>query len=244
MTMTHPDDETLLRSAHGELPVGERAVVEGHLASCAACRGRISRMSDDEREVLGLLRELDAPGPVVTVDGVFARAARGRRLRFRMAAGIILAVTVAGAAAAMPGSPIRRWVRETIARLSDDAPARLPAPAASQPTPAPMSGVAVAPGASFVIRVERPAGRGVVVVSLTDDSAIVARAPLGAATFTADVGRLVVTLRDSVVEVVLQIPRVAPSVEVRAGGERVFLKRGARITTGVTPDDAGRYRVP
>lgn len=220
--MTHLDEEQVQRLLHRELaPPQERAIRE-HLAECLACRGRFAAVQQDEDEVHALLRHLDHPPPRVDAHAVAARA-RAREVRWvRWAAGVGLALGLAGAAYAAPGSPLPAWVEVVVEWMSGGS--------AQTPADPGGAGIAVAPGRALVILFTSPQAEGHAQVSLTDAVDVAVRAPSGAATFTADVDRLVIDNSGSAATFDIQIPRAAPRVEIRVAGVRVFLKEGPRVT--------------
>ncbi|MGH7672815.1 MAG: zf-HC2 domain-containing protein, partial [Gemmatimonadales bacterium] len=99
----HLDDEQVQRLLHRELAPPVETSVRAHLAQCASCRGRVAEAEREETEVYALLRHVDDPPPPVDARAVVARA-RARGLgRLRWAAGVLLALGLAGAAYAAPG---------------------------------------------------------------------------------------------------------------------------------------------
>jgi anti-sigma factor RsiW len=216
----HLDIERLQRFLDGELSAPEQGVVREHLAQCAACRGRVAEARQADAELQAQLRQLDHEPPRITAAQVVARAmGRGPRIRrFRWAAGIVLALGIAGAAYAAPGSPLRGWVRAALTWVGAGRVEQAPA------------GIAVAPGAGLVITFTSAQTAGLVRVSLTDGAEVVVRAPRGAGTFTSDVERLVIHNSGPAATFDIEIPRAAPRVEIQVQGARLFLKEGSRVT--------------
>jgi hypothetical protein len=200
---------------------------------------------DDEpaEAVQALLRALDHPVPKVTAKDIAARAlASGRVTRaWRWAAAVLLTVSIAGAAFALPGSPLRRWAATLGAVVTGwgrVGPRPAPAPQAPSQDRG-RAGIAVAPGRSLVIVFDRPAPAAVVLVSLVGGDEVIVRAPAGSATFTADAGRLTVEGRGASPPgsaavpdtFAIEIPRQSRRVEIRVGPARVFLKERDHITS-------------
>lgn len=245
MTMlTHPNEEVLQRFRHGELLAHQMHDCDEHNAVCALCRERTAKLAQDEDEVLALLRSLDEPAAPVPLAALVARAkTQTRRAWYRLAASILLTGTALGAAYAMPGSPLKKWLGFLAARVAREAPAVRRTEKSAAGTPQATSGIAVAPGARFVIRFDATAPNSEAIVSFTDDSTLSVRAALGSATFTSEAGRLLVEPRGSELAVEIEIPRLAPRVEIQVAGERVFVKEGTRVIT--TQASSGeRYRIP
>jgi hypothetical protein len=211
---------------------------------------------DDEPTdvVQALLRALDHPVPRVTAETIAARARASGRVTpaWRWAATVMLTLGVAGAAFALPGSPLRRWASALGAvvtgRGRPDA-----GPGAAPQVPSPdrgRAGIAVEPGRSLLIIFDRPASAAMVLVSLGGDAEVIVRAPAGSATFTTDAGRLVVEGRNASPgrsapdTFSIEIPRESRRVEIRAGPARVFLKERDHITAARPPDTAGPWLLP
>lgn len=204
-------------------------------------------MDRDEDEVFALLRHLDHSPPAVTAEMIAARARRGADGR-RWAAGILLTVTLAGAAYAAPGSPVRGWISAAVERIAGrhetpQAPLAPPTeePPASQPRE---SGIAVAPGRELLILFTASQATGQARIKLTDAAEVTVRASSGAATFTSEIDRLVIDNRGSSADFEIGIPRAARRVEIRVAGDRIFLKSGPRITSGESLPSPGAYLLP
>jgi hypothetical protein len=214
---------------------------------------------DDEPTdvVLALLRALDHPVPAVTAEAIAARARAASRVTpaWRWAAAVLLTVSVAGVAFALPGSPLRRWASTLAAVVTgrgrpDAGPDSASAPQAPFPDQG-RAGIAVPPGRSLLIVFDRPAPAALALVSLVGGAEVIVRAPAGSATFTTDAGRLVVEGRGASPPgsapapdtFAIDIPRESRRVEIRAGSARVFLKERDRITSGL-PGTAGPWLLP
>lgn len=98
-----------------------------------------------------------------------------------------------------------------------------------------------AAGELLVILFTTEQDSGHVVVRLTDGSDVVVRAPSDAASFTSAEGRLVIENRSRGAVFDIDIPRSAPRVEIRVGGQRAFLKDGASISAPVIDRRPGQF---
>ena len=78
-------------------------------------------MPIDDGRIDELLRVLDHPVPAVTAQEIAGRAARGPS-RVRWAAAVLLTAGIAGAAFALPASPLRTWVAGVMKRWSEQGP--------------------------------------------------------------------------------------------------------------------------
>jgi hypothetical protein len=239
----HLDEEQVQRLLHGELGPSAEALARSHLGGCSECRFRLGQAEREEEWVFDRLRGLDHIRPPVSVESVLAL--RGRRVPAwgRLAAGIFLALTVAGVAYALPGSPLPRVIDHLI-QLARPAPKpttkTTPLPASSDS----QAGIAIAPGSRLTIVFPEGRSEDTVVVSLTDDTDVLVRAPGGGATFTSDADRLSIGHRGPPARFEILIPRGAPLVEVRAGSRRILFKEGSRISTAAEPEPDGRYLIP
>jgi len=240
----HLDEEQVQRLLDGELTGQGETSARRHLEVCGDCRARLDGAEKEEGEVATLLRQLDGPLPLVDADAIAVRA-RGHELWWlRRAAGFVLVLGIAGAVYAMPGSPLRPWVRAVATWVGvrpDPAP---PAPSLA-PAPEPqLAGIAVAPGKNLLIQFTSPQTAGGCRVSLTDGAEVVVRAPLGAATFTSGVDRLVIDNQGSAAVFEIEIPSAAPRIEIRVRDNRIFLKEGSRVSTEETSGFTGPFLLP
>jgi hypothetical protein len=235
----HLDEEQVQRLLHGELPRPAEALARGHVEACADCRARVGVAERQEAEVDTLLRHLDHPPPRIDARMVVLRARRQSHGWGRWAAGIMLALGIAGVAYALPGSPLREWIRGVAERVGRASPGSRAVVVPTPPHDSTMGGIAVVPGRQLVIFFTTAQPDAQTRVSLTDGAEVVVRAQAAAGTYTSDVDRLVIDNNAaSRATFEIQIPRSAPRVEIWVKGDRIFLKDGRRIS-GDTPLDAG-----
>jgi anti-sigma factor RsiW len=235
----HLDEERLQRLLHGEREGFDRREAEAHLRECPACRERLAAAEHDQVEIFGLLRRLDHPVPALNAEVLAAKARAARRTWGSWAAAVLLFLGIAGAAAALPGSPVRRWIQTAAAWIGE----RRVEPAQRGSTEQ-AAGIAAVPGREFVVSFNAPEQGSRARVSLTDGAEVVVRAPSGAASFTSDAERLVVDNHGSGATYEIEIPRTAPHVEIRVGGNRIFLKEGSRVVTRTPAEDGEHYLLP
>ena len=227
----HFEVEPLQRLLDRQLGSPEETAIREHLAQCADCARRVADAEQAEAALQAQLRLLDHEPPRISAAEIaaLARARAPHFRRFRWAAGILLALGLAGAAYAAPGSPLRGWVRDVLAWVSGG---RDRTPPHQEQGPEARAGIAVAPGQALVISFASRQPDAEVQVILTDGQEVVVRAPMGAATFTSDVERLVIHNTGEVAGAMfeIEIPRASPRVEIQVQGERRFLKQGPVIT--------------
>src|SRR5688500_11050838 len=98
--MTHLGEGTLQELLDGELPPGERAGVEAHLASCPACAGELAELRGLTARTSALLGLVEAAPPVLAAQAEFARHRRGggafREARRALPRAAVLVLAVAG----------------------------------------------------------------------------------------------------------------------------------------------------
>ncbi len=240
----HLDPEQVQRLLHGQLPGSADTAARAHLAACDACGAELAAAEREEHDVFALLRAVDHAPPPLTAEAVIARA-RGKGLGpMRWAAGALLALGVAGAAYAMPGSPVRAWVEAIGQRLAGPPGPSREAPGPALVEPPAVAGIAVAPGRQLRIVFTSYQAVGEVRVSLTDSAEVSARAPVGAATFSTGGDRLVIANDEGTATFEIRIPRTAPWIEIHVGGSRVFLKRGPDVTTALPAAPPGAWVLP
>ena len=243
----HLDEDQVQRLLHDELSAQTSTAVRDHLADCDDCRERVTKAKAEEQLVYTMLGHLDRPAPRINVRTIAARSRTPNSTRFRVAAGVLLAIGLAGAAYALPGSALRRWMDATIIRVADPSPrgtSGVTGDPTSQALASNAAGIAVAPGPNLVIVFTSAQPQGYVDVSLTDDADVIVRAPIGAATFTSEADQLMIQNSGSSSTFEIQIPRAARRVEIRVGTQRLLLKEGASVFAGRSADSRGRYRLP
>lgn len=247
--MTHATEGLLVAYVDGEIDGAAAAELDGHLAACDQCARELQemrRLSVRTHEALSLL---DAPAPLLR-----ARAALGAertrveprrttgwsltRLGARgLARAAMLLLALAGAAAAaVPGSPVRRALETTIARVSQllngepAAPAVPVAPVVEPAAPAytERSSMAILPASGRVrVVLHAPAGPIDVTVRLVPAS----RALVETASAEADVRMRSAAGRIEVMglgagEVRIDVPAAVPNATVEIGGMVYVYKAG------------------
>ena len=236
----HLDQEQVQRLMHRELGPAE-ATVRDHLSICPECRRKVAEAEQAEAWVLDRLRRLDHPVPGVRLETLVPPPRRSGRAYQRLAAGIVLALAAAGAAYAMPGSPLPGVMHRIIELVSGTH--GTPTTGTTRPDTGSPAGIAINPGGRLTILFPAAQTGGEAIVSMADSGDVMVRA-LDGATFTSDIDRLLIEHRGvPAPRYEIQIPRAAPWVEIRVAGRRILLQRLGRVIAGVGPDAQGRYRL-
>jgi len=237
----HLNDGQIQRLMHGELDSAAREAASQHAAGCPACAQALADAGREEAEIFHLLEQVDHKMPVVDAARI-AGPERGRpsSVWARRAAGIVVVAALAGAAYAIPGSPLPNLVKRVAGMLTGSVP---PAGVdAINPESPVTSGIAVPAGDSLLIQFASPQDSAFATVILADDSMVRVRAIGGTAAFTTDVQRLDIDNRGSSAHYEIELPRSAPWIEIRVGSASRLQKSGERVITDATADSTGRYR--
>ncbi|MEX1256136.1 MAG: hypothetical protein WEG36_00810 [Gemmatimonadota bacterium] len=180
-----------------------------------------------------LLSHLDHPVPEVSLDDVWSRAQgrEPRRWRHSWAAGVILALGVAGVAYAAPGSPIPRWIRALTERDGVDAGA----PTAQAED---LRGLSFGAGEPLLVEIAPSSQPYSLRVTLTDDAAILVGTSRDDTEF--DVRPNGVRVQIAPEDMLhVRLPRGAARVEVVGQGRTLFLWDGVQIRTEASREADG-----
>jgi hypothetical protein len=250
--MMHLTEGVLQAYLDDELAGAERVEVEAHVAACSACSVELAELERASSVLAAALGSLPEPG-VVLLETRAGVARRSREAVARPAAGfgwalgraaLLVLGLAAAASAAIPGSPVRRWIVEFFEAPPTLPPAVEPVvvepPAAEPPPPAPRvaAEVSVAPAEGEVRVVLGELSReSHVRLRLTDEerASVLAYGAAGAARFTTGPGRI--DVRGPVAadgELLVLLPRGAARAALVVNG-RTYLEK---------VDEAVRLLVP
>jgi hypothetical protein len=231
----HLDDETTQRWLHGELDPAARLTTSTHLADCPSCRRRLTEAEQEDQWIRDRLEIVSHPVPEVSPTALPRRPRSSRSLRW--AAGVLLTCTVAGAAYAVPGSPLPRWLGRVRTWLQAPAPAAPVAVAPRETT----SGIAVPVEPRLIIRFTALQTVGVARVKVVDSGSAAVRVRNGTATFTTAPGSLTIGNPGSTADYDIDLPRSSPWVAIEVGERRLLLKRDTLVRALVSADSSGHY---
>lgn len=266
--MAHPSEGTLQAYLDHALSAEDRVGVAAHLEHCPACRAELELLARAAAVASAALALLDAPADLasaraaVTSRATATEAERARepvrigpavpelRRAFLRAAVLILA-TAAVAAAAIPGSPLHRWLvrawHEVVAPQGPETVPALPPPAVRVPAepeaaaPSPTAGVSVLPvGDRVRIVFDRLAPETVVQVVLVDarEATVEASGQAASARFDTGPGRIEM-IGGGAGEVQVKVPRAVGRASVESNGKLLLFKEDARIRVFSPADTVG-----
>ncbi|MGH7468194.1 MAG: hypothetical protein ACRENP_09425 [Longimicrobiales bacterium] len=229
----HLDQEQVERLLHGELTSSVQIALRDHMAVCSDCHSRFALAQREHTQIMASLAHLDHTAPRTDARDIVAaantaltpwpRAAHRSDHWLRWAAGLALAVGIAGAVYAAPGW-IARWTS------ANDPPSLNPAPSVPLDQPAnDASGLTVTPGDRLSIEFLAHQLDGTAYVSISDVSEVVVRTLEGSASFESDEHRLKIDNYGRRARFEILIPRNAAWVEVKVAGQRAFLMENARV---------------
>ncbi|HSM60525.1 MAG TPA: hypothetical protein VK849_06985 [Longimicrobiales bacterium] len=230
----HPTDAQLLVS----FDAGHEgdAAVRAHVATCAPCGARQSELRAELRDTLASLADLAGPAPRPDPDVLIARARRrGRRRILARAAAVVALLAVAGTAAALPRSPLRRWIEHV------RAPAEQAVPTAdSIPVPDAFSGLALPADAALEVVLPATGVAGGVTLRVADESVVRVRSSDPATAYAVSPGVLGLATDADSVELEVTLPEGLPGLVVRLGARVVVRWPSADAARAAPPGDAVR----
>ena len=249
--MTHLDEDTLVAVRDGD---GADGWAARHLRGCSSCSHGLEEARRRSQAIAEALAELDEP-----VDALRAKAAVRGRLDARrgdapargawwhahLGRAAALLILTAGAASALPWSPIRHWwVGPPVETTSGPAAGAFDGAGSAQGAPAAGISVAVPEGGIAVILTGVEPGTVIDVQWVERPTARVS-APPGSGFTYAD-GRAEVEAAPGPIEV--ELPRAAEAASLRVDG-RLFLERAGERLDVPGPvvqrtDDGVRFVVP
>lgn len=199
--------------------------------------------SQRDEELETLLRTVDHAVPRLRSQALIERARR-RAMRRGIAVAATALVAVAGvAAAATPGSPVRRFVASLMAVRGAPVPSPSSPGAGRAPAPVGPRGVAFVPGSSVVVAFRDTQATGVLRVHLVDGQSLRLAPDQSVRGYALDAEGVTVDNTGSRATFDLRLPRGVAHGRITVGGRTVLTKDGARVD-GAAPDAHGDYVIP
>ncbi|HSJ65843.1 MAG TPA: zf-HC2 domain-containing protein [Gemmatimonadaceae bacterium] len=239
----HVDAERLFRYADGALAPDDAEHVRSHVAECDACRVHVERTMEEWREIEARLGAIDHAPPAVVVTDIITPRGAARFPRLRVAAGIVLALAVAGAVYAVPAVILPRWFPEP-ASVEDEGTRNRSEGLPTTAPDTPQAGIAVQPGEALRLDVATTGSSGSLEVRRTDGAEVRVRAPIGAATFATEERRLLVTVAREGTTIEIEIPRTASRIEIRVDQRVVFRAADGSSDPAFDAEPDGTVRIP
>jgi hypothetical protein len=236
----HLTDEQIDRLMQCEPDDHVRRAARAHVDACPECARRTLELQREHREIADALALLDEPMPPVDRAAVIRIATRGRSHRWRTVTVGAALIATAAVAAAMPGSPVRRWLA---ARANDNAAEPRSRGGSASPVTAI---VAEAPRTIAV-----PASESVEVVFATwqEGGALTIRPTTGtdarletrdpAAEFAISRNTIRVSNSPRSADYELLVPAAVTRLRVTIDGEVVLERRSGRHVAGPAADASG-----
>ena len=189
-------------------------------------------MAKADREIAGALAVLDSPIAAVDSTAIVRRARRGgARWRLAITGGALFAAT---AAAAMPGSPVRRWLfEESEPRATVPAPTAAPT-ATTEPSSASERGVAIVPSDSAEVAFDAWQDAGEIAIRIVPERELRVRALGGTADFVVRPNGVRVRNAGSRASYELLVPATVAHVRVSVAGRQVFARRAGDAADSMT----------
>jgi hypothetical protein len=263
----HAGEGTLQAYLDGEVRAADHAGVEAHVATCPPCRSELDTLRRLSGELHDALALIDSPAPVERAAAAFAAQRRTVPIASRRNAGhwtrasVLKAATLilafAGvASAAVPNSPLRRWVSGAWDRVSalfsqpQVAEQTPPAPAVVPPSPAPVAqepvgGMGIRPDMNGNVRVvlDAPAQDVSVTVRLVDGNQVSVRTTSQKGY---RIGSGLLELRNvGGSDVTIELGRAVPHAAIEVGGRVWYTRDGDNLKllgpVSESSDDSVRF---
>lgn len=244
--MNHASEGALQAYLDDELNPADKRSVADHLAACSTCAAEMGLLRRASERFSAVVTATDVPTPplepeVLTRYRWMQRTIVARRMLARAA--VLLVFVSAAAAAALPGSPLRRLAVDLwheARGLFGSAPEAVEAPPVTPATPAPVAAVSVQPlegGLRFVVVGAAPGTRLHVQLVAGTLGAVQASGAATDAHFRTAPGRIEV--RDAPPgDLTVRIPRSALSASVVVDGRTLLVKQGSALRLLATPVDS------
>lgn len=251
---SHRGEARLLAYLDGELPPDERARISRHLVECRACARTLDELRGASDGLSAALSRLQPPESRLTAEDVRRAGGRafdtgpeaavagdvedrrerrsGRRTAVRIAASVAV---LFGAAAALPGSPLRSWIGRSVQEVQTLLGGGEAQESSERPEPrrdvTDRSGVAVGPAEGSVrIRLVRVPDSATVRVRLVEGSE--AGVWNAGGEFRTASG-LIEVIAPTSGELLVEVPRSVYSVRLEVNGGTAAVKRGGRLDVRV-----------
>ena len=237
--MCHPDQETLRRFADGETAGTDASTLGAHIRACASCTHAIEELQREDAQVAALLSTLDSPPPVLQM--LLAGRTQVAAPWIRRAAALLFLASLAGAGWALPGSPVRAWLRGSAQQSTPAGMSNVIETAA----PALHGGLDIPTDGAVLITFAQAQARGSVRIVLSDSAGVRLTILNHDARLESPSEHHVIIENDgSLADYRIRVPHSAADVTVRVGSRVVFRKMRDVLTSSIAQSGDGSYVVP
>lgn len=233
----------------GELPAEEAEELSARIETAPELRSAVDDLRARDARTRQLLGHLvDPPPPTDRVRAALREARSGsrrRRLpgsRLAQAAALVL-LLAGGASAAIPGSPVREWLRTILPQEPTAVTGTTTEPAEPGAAGPDETGLMMAghDGAIRIELVDLPSDAEIV-VRLTDEETAGVFGPAGSGLeWEGEAGRIRARARSGPIRV--ELPRTLASADLLVDGRVYLLKRGDRMDLRVPPADSSATEI-
>ena len=228
-----------------------------HLANCARCAEKVRVARALDRTADELLALLDHPVPRVdpqAITGGRKRAASGPKSTAgaslkQIAAGIALLFVAFGAAAAIPASPIHKFIASVVAKLGSH-PQRSSGkvesvvPSAASKSAQSSAAVAFVPDSALDIVFTRSQQSGTIRVAFVDSRELRVNSSAGATSFTLGRHQILADNASSTASFDVSVPKRLQHVRILIGRDTVLQRIGDEVQTVGTIDGPLSFTLP
>ncbi len=197
-----------------------------------------------DRDVVNALGALDYPVRDVSAESIIQEArSRTRQRRVRLAAAAVVMLSAIGVAA-MPGSPVRRWLVSAFRSVTSkpsEPPPRTPTRDSAASQPSDMRGVSTEIGTIGAILFSHAQDTGEIVLRLIPESELRVRASDFLGGFSVQAGNLSVQNPGSRASYNVDVSERAVEIQVIVGGRTVFRRQNGVVVLGPQPRSDGAY---
>lgn len=195
-----------------------------------------------DRDLLIALGALDSPVRDISAESIIQEArSRTRQRRVRLAAAAVVMLSAIGVAA-MPGSPVRRWLAAAVSGISSRQPEKpaTSSDSASTGAKAEMRGVSTAIGTSAEISFSHSQESGDVFLRLIPESELRIRSPEFPSSYSLRAGNITVRNPGSRASYDIDASERA-DIQVIVAGRIVFRRHNGVVVSGPQPGSDGAY---
>jgi hypothetical protein len=195
-----------------------------------------------DRDLSIALEALDAPVRDVSVDAIIREArSRTRQRQLRLAAAAVVMLTAVGVAA-LPGSPMRRWLLAAARSITSQGHEQPVPPRDSVPNPAQaeMRGISTEIGTSTQISFSDLQRSGDIILRLIPESELRIRSPEFPSSYSLRAGNISVRNPGSRASYDVEASERA-EIQVIVAGRVIFLRQNGVVVRGPQPRSDGSF---